>query len=68
MDWKKLLSELGESMTLQQIADASGLSSKGHVHSILTGELKTVRYEVGLKLVALHKKVMRKRAKQKLKA
>ena len=54
------MSELGESMTLQQIATKSGLASRGHAHDLASGKQKTVGYEVGLRLVSLHKKIARK--------
>jgi len=63
MNWKTLLSELSERMTLQEIADGCGLASKGHVHDLKTGRQKTVAFEAGQSIVALHKKMMRRKHK-----
>lgn len=54
MNWQQILADLRMVMTLQDIADSCGLASKGAVHDISTGRQKTVMYEVGVKLVALH--------------
>lgn len=56
MDWKTIVTELNSVMTLQQIADACGLASKGHVHDIRNGRQTDVLYSVGAKLIALRKK------------
>lgn len=66
MNWSKIISELAESMTLQQIADTCGLASKGHVHDIKTGKQKQVYYEAGCRLLAMHKKVMRRKARMEM--
>ncbi|MDD3965313.1 MAG: hypothetical protein PHD99_04695 [Candidatus Moranbacteria bacterium] len=63
MNWKKLMQELLKFKTLQQIADECGLASKGHAHDILSGRQKSVHYEAGLRLVELHRKLMRRAAK-----
>lgn len=65
MNFQQLLSELSEHMTLQKIADECGMASRGHVHDLISGRQKTVSYEAGLKLVALHKKAMRRKDKTK---
>jgi predicted DNA-binding protein YlxM (UPF0122 family) len=62
MDFKKLINELGAHRTLQEIADECGFSSKGHVHDLKTGRQLKVSYEIGVKLVAMHKKIMRRKA------
>jgi len=53
--------DLCEVMTLKQIAEEVGLASGGHAHDIKSGKQKSVSYDVGLKLVALHKKEMRRK-------
>lgn len=58
------MSQLCELMTLQQIADECGMASKGHAHDLKTGKQKTVGYEIGLRLVALHKRMTRKKGKK----
>jgi predicted DNA-binding protein YlxM (UPF0122 family) len=64
MNWTKLIEELlTAKVTLQQIADASGMS-KGAVHDLKTGRGKTVVYETGEKLVEYHKAQMRKAARK----
>jgi hypothetical protein len=55
MNWKKLITELNSVMTLQDIADASGLASKGHVHDVREGRQEDVYYSVGVRLVELRK-------------
>lgn len=65
MNFQQLLSELSKLMTLQKIADECGMASRGHVHDLINGRQKTVSYEAGLKLVALHKKAMRRATKGK---
>ena len=57
------MSDLCEVMTLKQIAEEVGLSSAGHAHDLKNGKQKSVAYEVGLKLVALHKKAMRRKSR-----
>lgn len=54
MNWKQILADLRMVMTLQDIADTCGLASKGTVHDIATGRQKTVMYEIGACLIALH--------------
>jgi hypothetical protein len=65
MNWKQIVTDLFEELTLQQIADACGLASKGHVHDIKTGKQSQVYYDAGVKLLALHKKVMRRKSAAK---
>jgi AraC-like DNA-binding protein len=62
MDFKKLINELVARKTLQEIADECGFSSRGHVHDLKTGRQLKVSYEIGVKLVAMHKKIMRRKA------
>ena len=47
-------------MTQQEIAKAAGMASSGHVCNIKSGHQKRVSYEIGCKLVDLHRKAMRK--------
>lgn len=54
MNWKQLMSDLCEVMTLKQIAEQSGMASAGHAHDLKSGKSKSCSYEVGLKLVSLH--------------
>lgn len=62
MNWKQLIVDMtSRHVTLQNIADLCGMASKGHAHDLKTGRQSTVSYEVGVKLVALHKRVMRRR-------
>lgn len=61
MDWKTVVSDLrARGLTFEQIATPAGMS-KGAVHDLLTGRGKAVLYDTGVKLVALHKKVMRRK-------
>ena len=62
MNWKQILQDLTDrKVTLQAIADECGLSSKGHAHDLKQGRQSTVSYEVGEKIVAMHKRVMRRK-------
>lgn len=64
MNWKQLILDLtSRKITLQAIADECGFASKGHVHDLKTGRQATVSYDAGVKLVALHKRVMRRKIK-----
>jgi len=65
MNWKQIITDLtARRVTLQVISESCGLASKGHAHDLKTGRQSTVSYEAGVKLVALHKKVMRRKAAQ----
>ena len=61
MNWKNIIADLCKKVTLQEIADTCGFSSRGHVHDLKTGKHEKVSYEVGMKLVAYHKRVMRRK-------
>lgn len=62
MNWKKLIQDLlDEGMTQVAIADEIGLKQPSIV-DILQEKTKSVRWETGNKLIALHKRVMRKAA------
>jgi AraC-like DNA-binding protein len=63
MNWQNLLSDLCKRVTLQEIADECGFSSRGHVHDLKNNNQRTVSYEVGTKLVEYHKRVMRRKEK-----
>ena len=67
-NWKQILDDLNKVMTLQQISEACGFAGKGHVHDLRAGRQKSVTYEVGVKLVALHKKMQAKAKRQAKKA
>lgn len=63
MDWKQLIEDLQQRrVTLEQIAEACGFAGRPAVHN-LKSRSGTCTYERGVKLVALHKKVMRRRVK-----
>lgn len=51
-----MVSDLRTVMTLDEIAQAIGMHSRGAIHGIATGRQKNVTYEVGVKLAALHKR------------
>lgn len=61
MNWKNIITDLCKKVTLQEIADSCGFSSRGHVHDLKTGMQKNVSYEVGARLIAYHKRVMRRK-------
>ena len=67
MDWKQIIEDLRPPLTLQEVADAVGMS-RGAVHDLRSGRTKSVLYETGLSLVALHKRVMREKRANRLAA
>ena len=57
MDWNKLIHDLNKSgMSQKEIAEAVG-TSQPIISDLSRGLQKTVLYETGAKLVALHKQV-----------
>ena len=65
MNWTAIITDLqGNGFTLERIAQKSGMASKGHVHDLKSGAQKTIPYEVGCKLVELHRRTLRKAARQ----
>lgn len=68
MNWKPIISDLEQSMTHKQIADECGMTGGSHVSNLKNGVQKTCAYEIGCKLVDLHRRVMRERAKADSKA
>lgn len=66
MNWQTIISDLrARGLTFEQIATPVGMS-KGAVHDLLHGRGKSVLYDTGVKLVSLHKRVMRRKARQQL--
>ena len=63
MNFPQMLSDLREDMTLDAISASVGLSSKSHVLAVINGLQKNVTYPVGVKIIDLHKKLLRKRAR-----
>lgn len=68
MNWTQMLRDLRVVMTLDEIAKSVGLASKGAVHNIVSGKQRSVSYEVGVKLVALHRSKTRAIEKARLAA
>ena len=64
MDWIKIICDLEQAMTHAEIAKAAGMSSSGHVSNLKSGLQKTVKYEIGCKLVDLHRIEMRRVARR----
>jgi len=61
MNWTQIIADIrARGLTLQQIADKTGMS-KGAVHDLMNGRAKTVLYETGTSLVALHRKIIRRK-------
>lgn len=67
MNFQSMVFDLREVMTLKKIAELIGLKSLGHVHDLYSGRRKSLGYVAGVKLVDLHKREMRKRAREKAK-
>jgi len=65
MNWNQIISDLqARDYTLERIARDCGFASKGAVHDLKTNtRQKSCAYERGVLLVALHKKVMRRKVK-----
>lgn len=64
MDWSKLISELQQAgMTQQQIADACGGVGQSTISDLLNKAQQQPRFELGQKLIALHKRRTARRAK-----
>lgn len=64
VNWPTIIADLEKHMSHSQIAEAVGMSGSGHVHNLKSGRQKTVTYDVGCRLVELHRKVMRKARRQ----
>ena len=60
-NWKPILTALAKTMTLRSIAELSGMASAGHVHDLKTGKQETVSYDIGVKLMLMHKKMESKK-------
>ena len=65
MNWQNLVCDLRAVMTLEEIAKALGLKSKGAVHGISTGYQKKITWEVGDAILRLHKRKIRNFKKAK---
>lgn len=69
MNFQQLLSDLVQAnMSHKEIADACGLASRGHVYDILTGRQKSVRYEVGVQIIDVHRRKMQLAKRRKVPA
>ena len=65
MNFPKLIAEImGRGYTLNQIADATGMASRGHVHDLHSGRQKSVSFEVGTLLCNLHRSAMRRKVRK----
>jgi len=62
MNWKNIIQDLIDNGYSQKaIGETSGLS-QASVSDLYVGKTKSTYYEAGVKLIALHKRVMRKAA------
>lgn len=64
MDFKTVIAEMNTRITLKEIAELCGLASAGHAHDLLTGRRKKIRYETGVKIMEVHKRVMRRKERK----
>lgn len=66
MNWKQIITDIqARGYTLEQIATECEFASKSAVHDLKTSiRQKSCAYERGALLVALHKKVMRRKGKK----
>ena len=63
MNWSQLIADMRtKGVTLDEIASQCGFSSRGHVHDVWKGRQARVLWEIGDKLLRLHKRVMRRKA------
>lgn len=60
MNFQQIVSDLCEVMTLDEVAQSVGLKSRSSVHGIKNGRQDAVVYDVGVKLVALRKRMSRR--------
>ena len=58
MNWTKLIKELEQAGLKQTFLAKECGTSQSVISQLLTGYQKTCRYEVGIVLVSIHKKVM----------
>ncbi len=66
MNWNQLIQDLqAKGVTLEVIASECGFASKGAVHDLKNGAQKTCSYERGQKLIELHAKYKRRKAKER---
>ena len=56
-NWMPIISALTKTMTLRSIAELSGMASPGHVYDLKTGRKTTVGYDIGVKLMQMHKRL-----------
>lgn len=63
MNWKPIIETLEKSMRHSDIAEAAGMASSGHVHNLKSGLQKTVSYEIGCRLMEMHRKALRSQAR-----
>lgn len=64
MNLQTIIKELNETMSLKEIAEQCGLASAGHAHDLMTGRRTKVFYETGVKIMEVHKRVMRRKARK----
>lgn len=60
MDWKPIIIDLERHMTQSEIATEAGMSSGSHVNNLKHGRQSSVSYEIGCRLVDMHRRVTRK--------
>ena len=62
MDWQRMIAELRQRrLTLEDIAQACGFASRGHVHDLARGKQGEPRWSIGDALIRYHKRVMRRK-------
>jgi len=63
MDWKSIIADLqSRNVTLEEIAQECGFASRGAVHELKTqARQKTCSYEKGIRLIAMHRRTMRRK-------
>jgi 8-oxo-dGTP pyrophosphatase MutT (NUDIX family) len=63
MDWNQIVREIRTRVALKEVSEETGLSISS-VHDLEKGNSHKVFYDVGVLLLKLHKRVMRRKAKR----
>jgi len=65
MNWKQLIADMqARGETMQTIADKCGFASSGHVHNLASGKQSDLKWTIGVSMIDLHKRVMRRKARK----
>lgn len=69
MDWAQVVTEInGAGVTIREIVRQTGAKSPGTIAAIKAGKTDRPSYDLGVALLDLHKRTMRKAARQAAKS